>query len=342
MNKRRNTSARGGAEPAPPAEPQGPDLTAAWGSAADKIKQGGRSMRFTVILGIIGAIFVMVALASTYYTVDQGELGVQLRNGRVIAVAEPGLHFQIPMIDSVVIMSTRTEKLTEDQVSTYSRDIQEAMLRISVNYRLDPSKVEAVYSSLGRGGEDRIIRPAVMRRVKEVMGQYDARTIVADRAKLGVAIEEAVRQSVEPHGFLVESVQMENVDFSPAYEQAIENAMQAQALTQKAQQELELRRVEAQKAVVDAEAQAKVRLAQAQADAEAVRLRGQAEAEAIKARGDALRDNPNLIALTQAERWDGRLPSTMLPGGAVPMLSLGGNAGVPATGVPAGGFGIGQ
>ena len=42
-------------------------------------------------------------------------------------------------------------------------------------------------------------------------------------------------------------------------------------------------------------------------------------------RGDALRDNPGLVALTQAEKWDGQLPRTMLPGGSIPMLNLNAN-----------------
>jgi hypothetical protein len=51
-------------------------------------------------------------------------------------------------------------------------------------------------------------------------------------------------------------------------------------------------------------------------------LKGEAEAAAIKARADALAKNENLIALTTAEKWDGHLPETMLPGGAVPFLNL--------------------
>ena len=36
----------------------------------------------------------------------------------------------------------------------------------------------------------------------------------------------------------------------------------------------------------------------------------------------ALGTNPNLVTLTQAERWDGKLPVTMVPGGALPMLTV--------------------
>ena len=51
--------------------------------------------------------------------------------------------------------------------------------------------------------------------------------------------------------------------------------------------------------------------------------RGDAEASAITARAKALGDNPNLVSLTQAEKWDGKLPATMVPGGSVPMIALG-------------------
>lgn len=37
------------------------------------------------------------------------------------------------------------------------------------------------------------------------------------------------------------------------------------------------------------------------------------------------KDNPGLVSLTQAERWDGQLPRTMLPGGVIPMLNLNAN-----------------
>ncbi len=52
-----------------------------------------------------------------------------------------------------------------------------------------------------------------------------------------------------------------------------------------------------------------------------MRLAAQAEAEAIK----ALRNNPGLVALTQAERWGGQLLRTTLPGGSIPMLDLNAN-----------------
>jgi hypothetical protein len=75
--------------------------------------------------------------------------------------------------------------------------------------------------------------------------------------------------------------------------------------------------------LAQARAQAEATRVQATADAERIELRGNAEAKAIHARGQALSANPALVTLVQAERWDGKLPTTMVPGGAVPMLGLG-------------------
>ena len=57
-------------------------------------------------------------------------------------------------------------------------------------------------------------------------------------------------------------------------------------------------------------------------EAAAIQARGAAEATAIRAKGDAMGQNPQLVPLLQAERWDGKLPTSMVPGGTVPMLSL--------------------
>jgi len=74
--------------------------------------------------------------------------------------------------------------------------------------------------------------------------------------------------------------------------------------------------------VTQAKAQADSVRARAEADAEAIKLRGNAEAAAIRARGDALRANADLVALTAAEKWNGQLPATMVPGAALPFVQV--------------------
>ncbi len=121
---------------------------------------------------------------------------------------------------------------------------------------------------------------------------------------------------------VLESVQIENIDFSQQYVASIEARMQAEIDVQKIQQQYQQQEVRAKITVVNAQAEADARLATAKADAQSIQLRGDAEAQAIKARGDALKQNPDLVSLTAAERWNGVLPTTMVPGGAVPFVGV--------------------
>jgi len=276
----------------------------------------------TWIGGIIVVLVVLVIFSgSPFYTVEQGQAGVLLRFGKVAEIANPGLHFKLPFVDRVLLMSTRIEKRVYDKVQSYSRDVQEASVRLSVNYHVPFDRVGEVYTRYGTNYAERVIDPVVPDRFKKVFGQYQAATVVSERVRLGQQIEAAIRESV-PEGIIIDTVQFENVDFSANYIKAIEAAAQAEAAVRQSRNELEREKVEAEKRVVQAQAQAAQIRERAQADAEAIRLRGEAEARAIAAKAKAFIDNPGYSTLVAVERWNGVLPQTMLPGSALPFISV--------------------
>jgi regulator of protease activity HflC (stomatin/prohibitin superfamily) len=282
---------------------------------------GGFRSFLSIPIIVIGVLLVIVWLAWPFRTIDQGEVGVKLRWGQAVAVLQPGFNVVIPGMEHVVLLSTRTLKRTYEKVNTYSRDIQQADNLISVNYRIDPSKAIDIYSRYGESYAASIIDPVIYKRFKEVFGGYDAADIVNQRAKLGKEVELSIQQNMPP-GIVIVGVQIENIDFAPTYVEAIEAAATAEAAVRKARQELEQKKVDAEKVVVQANADAEARIAQAKAEAEAIRLRGEAEGAAITAKAAALRDNPGYVALTAAEKWDGKLPQTMVPGSAVPFVTV--------------------
>jgi regulator of protease activity HflC (stomatin/prohibitin superfamily) len=168
---------------------------------------------------------------------------------------------------------------------------------------------------------DRILRPRVNDSTKKVFGQFTAVSVIQDRAKFGTDVYQAVVKAVGDE-MIIESIQIENIDFSNAYEQSIEQRMLAEVEVQKVKQNWEKEKVSADITRTRAQAEADARLAQATAEAKSIELRGQAEAAAIHAKGAALRDNPALVQLIQAEKWDGKLPTTMVPSSAVPFIGV--------------------
>jgi regulator of protease activity HflC (stomatin/prohibitin superfamily) len=275
------------------------------------------------LLGVGAVIIVgLTIFFGSWFQIDQGERGVHLRNGAVIGSAEPGLGFKLPVFDDVKRISVQNLTREYEKVPAYSKDQQTAEIRVSVSYHVPPGDVIALYSEYGsiENLTSRVVDRQVPTQVENVFGRYTAVSAVQNRVQLVKDVTKAIRESV--HGpIVVDSVQLENIDFSDAYEKSIELRMQAEVLVQTEKQNLEKEKVNAEIAVTQARGRADSSLAEARASAEATRLKGDAEAAAIKAKAEALAQNQNLVELTKAERWNGVLPTTMIPNSAVPFLT---------------------
>lgn len=278
-----------------------------------------------ISLGIAAAVGVagITIVGGSWYTIDQRERGVLLRNGKLISVEQPGLGFKLPLVDDVKRISTETMLSRYEKLSIYSRDQQPADVNVSVGWRLNEAQVSELYTQYGSlaGVRDRVITPKVLEELKNVFGQYNAVTAIQERQRLNADLKAAIiRAAVGP--FIIETVQIENIDFSDAYEKSIEQRMLAEVEVQKLKQNAEREMVQAQITVTQAKAKADAVRAAAQAEADAIRLRGDAEAAAIATRGKALRENPGLVDLEAIKAWDGKLPVTMVPGSAVPFIGV--------------------
>ncbi|EDS93601.1 prohibitin family protein [Escherichia albertii NBRC 107761 = DSM 17582] len=284
----------------------------------------------------IGVLAIVILPFLSYYTVNEGERGILLRYGKIVKVADPGLGFKIPFMESVEKISTRNQAVVYQGLQglqAYSRDQQPAQMTVSVSFHIKPSEAGAVYTTYNTidALKDRLIVRQLPTQLENVFGQYTAISAVQDRTKLVQDLQNAMRKAVVGP-VVIDGVQIENIDFSDAYEKSIEDRMKAEVAIATRKQNLETEKIQAQIAVTQAQAEADSKLAAAKAEAETIRVRGAAEAEtirlksaaeaeAIRLRGEALRDNPGLVALTTAERWNGKLPDTMIPGSTVPFIS---------------------
>lgn len=240
-----------------------------------------------------------------------------------MSVAQPGLGFKTPWIEEVVRISTQTHVQPFPNLPAYSRDQQPAEITLSVNWHIPPDQVDTVYGTYGGadGVFNRLVVPKVLEETKTVFGQFAAVTAIQDRSRLNNEVTSAIQNAVKGP-VVIDSVQIENIDFSEAYENSIEQRMLAEVEVQKLRQNAEREKVQAEIAVTQARGQADAVRENAKASAEAIRIKGEAEAAAIDARGKALRDNPQVVELVQAEKWNGQLPTTMVPNSTVPFLGM--------------------
>jgi regulator of protease activity HflC (stomatin/prohibitin superfamily) len=259
---------------------------------------------------LVGIVIAYLAFGS-WYQVDQGERAVVLRFGELVGESGSGFHFKLPWVDSVRRITVQTQTKRYQNLDAYSRDQQPADLTVSVTYVVsNASEVYAQYGDL-EVAVLRLIDPRLTAGIKTIFGQYDAVRAIQERAALNNDFATAVTSAIDGGPISIISVQIENIDFSDAYEQSVEQRMLAQVEIQKREQNLRTTEVEAQIARTKAEG-----------EAQATRLRGEAEAAAIKARAEALRMNADLVQLQAVEKWDGKLPTTMVPSSALPFINV--------------------
>ncbi|MFA5625831.1 MAG: prohibitin family protein [Bradymonadales bacterium] len=276
-----------------------------------------------ISLLIVLCIVALIVGLTSVHAIDEGERGVMLTNGRISKIVEPGLTFTIPFFQRLERISTRTRTMRIPNLEMYSYDQQIAELEVTVTYHNTPEQIEAVYRQYGASElYPRAVLPRVKEVSKSVFGLYTAARAIQERAHLNAAVNIAIKEALVDIPVVIENIQIENVDFSDTYELAVEQAARAKADVERAKSELARVEQEAQQKVKNAEAEAAATKARADAEAYSVRQAGEAQADALRARGAALRDNPELINLIKAERWNGVLPVTMIPGSSVPFIDI--------------------
>lgn len=269
----------------------------------------------TVLAGAI-LFFGITVLFGSFYQVSDYERVVLTRNGAVVGTVGPGLHFKLPIIDDANYFSLRDNVKDHKNLEAYTRDQQTATItNISVNYRIHEGDIEEIYRRFG--STENMVSQLVSKRIGEtleqVFGQYNAERAVVERTKLGQEFTAAIRQVNGP--IEITSVQIENFSFPDEYEHNINQRMAAEVKAKQAEEQ-------AKATITDAKAEAEARLLKAKAEADAIRLAGEAEAHAMREQGEALRQFPDLVKLTAAKTWNGILPATMVPNGAVPFVEV--------------------
>ena len=278
---------------------------------ATRTKKKGAAVG-ALLIGIVLAVFFSISSCIT--SVPTGHTGVVTTFGRVENYTlDSGLHFVLPW-QSVVKMDNRVQKETVE-LSCFSSDIQEVSMVYTVNFQIKKSDAMTIYSTIGTDYYNTVIAPAIAESVKIVTARYNAEEIIGRRSELAAAIEEDLANKLIYYNIELVSTSIEDMDFTEAFTNAVEEKQVAQQNKLRAE-------TEAEQKVIEAEAEAEIRKTEADAAAYEIITRAEAEAEANELISNSL--TQELIDYTYAEKWDGKLP-TFVAGedGMVPVIEFG-------------------
>lgn len=284
-----------------------------------QVKKSGR------VIGLGLTAFVGVVFAfSSFYTIDEGHVGIVKRFGEAQQQVNPGLHFKVPMADTVEKLEIRTRKNVE-VLKAATHEQMPVDIDVSINWTVVRSEAFELYRNYGglEQFENRILDPRLRSAAKDAIARYKAEEIVQNRGQVIGKIEEIVVQTMSEFPVKLDSVQIENLGLPAKYLQSIETKQTEKNLAAAEKHRLERQKLEAQREVNTAEAKrdaekaradgnAYAIITEAQAESEAIRIKGLAEAEAMKKKAEAINKSPLLVEYVRAQSWDGKMPSTMM------------------------------
>jgi len=267
------------------------------------------------------ALLLLITVLDCVHSVPPGHRGVVVTLGKVKQVnLGEGLQFKLPYVQTIVDMKVMLEK-EEVQESAASSDLQEITTVLTVHFNVMPSSAWKVYQTMRKDYHDLLLRPVIQEDLKATTAKFTAEELVTSRAVLVLKLTEKLRESLEPYGIYVQTVNFVDFQFSRAFSEAIEAKVTAEQDAMKAKNILVRIEYEAQQKVIQAEAEKNATIIGAEADARRVEIAALAEAFKVMTEANATAEaimlitnqmTPEYAQYLHLMQWDGKYPTTML------------------------------
>lgn len=241
-----------------------------------------------IVIGVIAALLLAVVPMS-FHTVNTGEIAVVKQLGEAKYTRSAGTYFDLWLTTTYDMYDAKVQNI-EILTSAYSSDAQTMDVSMTLQYQIMSDKaidIAKQYGSL-QVLQSRIQSIAI-EKAKSVLSSYKAMDIISDRASMSPKVEEAIKSAISDEYYvIIATVVLTNIDFSNAFEQAVEDKMIAEQKQLQAEYENKTKiaaaEAEAEAAIkkADGEAQAKLKAAQAEIEIQ----KANAEAKLIQAAAD--------------------------------------------------------
>lgn len=264
-------------------------------------QSNANTVRRVIKFGAVGflALVALVTLVTAWQPIGTGKVGVVTQYGKVTGrELTEGQSWIIPWgIEQVTEYDVKTQKV-EAGATAATKDLQDVNATIVLTYNLNRGKVSEVHRTVGVNFQAIEIDPQVQESFKAVSARYTASELITNRAEVKSEVVKNLRERVEKSGrYNIVDVAITNFAFSQAFNQAIEATQVARQEAEKARQQLETVKVQAEKDI-----------AAAQGAAEAQRLQQQTLTPELLRKME-LENQAKAI-----EKWNGVQPTTVAGG----------------------------
>jgi regulator of protease activity HflC (stomatin/prohibitin superfamily) len=183
-------------------------------------------MNLTITLVVIAAV-VLLGLLLAIRIVQQYEMGVQFRLGKVIGVRRPGLRLIVPIIDVLRKVSLRIVTMPIQAQEIITRDNVSINVSAVAYYKV----VDAVKAVVAIENVAAAINQIAQTTLRNVVGQHTLDETLSETDKINLKIREILDRTTADWGVLVTLVELKDIQLPDSMKRAM--ARQAEAEREK-------------------------------------------------------------------------------------------------------------
>lgn len=207
-----------------------------------------------VVIGII-VVTGLNLLFGSWYTVSPGEVAVKTRFGALVGSYGEGLHFKVPMLESVSKFSIQIER-TDIKTEAFSKDLQTMTADLAVNHRIQQNTIESVYRNLGPNYVNNIVNPAIQEILKAITAKYSAEAIIGNRMDVVAELNNLAKAKMLEKEVVITDIAIVDLAFQGGFMKAVEEKQIAEQQAKQAEKLVAKARMEADQMIQTARGQA--------------------------------------------------------------------------------------
>ncbi|HEY6248608.1 MAG TPA: prohibitin family protein, partial [Candidatus Angelobacter sp.] len=187
---------------------------------------------------LLGA-WLPIILASGIVVVPSGMGGIRVSqtSGTRPGTLYPGVHFIVPLVDSVVVYDLRDQLLTtstskssaDKKAEPFSVQSKEGLsigLAITVRYKLDGRRLDFIHSNLPQPVQTEIVPPVVSSVFRELTPNYTVREVFATRREeIRAAAALRITKKLGDDGIIVKEVMLRDIQLPEEYAKGLEGLL---------------------------------------------------------------------------------------------------------------------
>jgi membrane protease subunit HflC len=253
-------------------------------------------MRLNLVGGIVAALIIVLLIIAygTLFTVYQTRQALVVRLGQPVRViTEPGLHYKIPLIDSVIQIDKRILDLENPAQEVIASDQKRLVVDAFARYRINEAL--KFYQSVGNvEGANSRLSTLLNSALRRVLGEATLTQVVRDqREQLMNRVREQLEAEAQAFGIAVIDVRIRRADLPEQNSQAVYQRM----ITERQREAQEFRSQGTQRAQeIRAKADRDVTVLLAEAQSKGEQIRGEGDGERNRIFAEAFGRDPEFFS----------------------------------------------